>query len=102
MSMSTSGGQTLVSEERFYELLGSQITDMQVKIENRLSRVEPLRQDCFDKLFKIAKQTYDEVPSDKIDFKVYGSMATKLAIDTSDMDISIHGVVDSLGVMDSQ
>ena len=29
-------------------------------------------------------------------------MATKLAIDTSDMDISIHGVVDSLGVMDTQ
>jgi len=28
-------------------------------------------------------------------------MATKLAIDTSDMDISIHGVVDSQGVVDS-
>ena len=74
---------------------------MQGKIEERLAKVEPLRQDCFDKLFRIAKQTYDEVPSDRIDFKVYGSMATKLAIDTSDMDISIHGVVDSLGVMDS-
>ena len=42
------------------------------------------------------------MPSERIDFKVYGSMATKLAIDTSDMDISIHGVVDSQGVMDSQ
>jgi DNA polymerase sigma len=42
------------------------------------------------------------MPAEKIEFKVYGSMATKLAIDTSDMDISIHGVVDSQGVMDSQ
>ena len=41
------------------------------------------------------------MPPEKIEFKVYGSMATKLAIDTSDMDISIHGVVDSQGVMDS-
>ena len=29
-------------------------------------------------------------------------MATKLAIDTSDMDISIHGVVNSQGIVDCQ
>ena len=29
-------------------------------------------------------------------------MATRLAIDTSDMDISVHGVVESQGVIDSQ
>ena len=56
--MASSGGPaigSLVSEERFYELIGSQITAMQTKIEERLSKVEPLRQDCFDKLFRIAK-----------------------------------------------
>ena len=105
--MSSLGGaslapSSLANEDRFYELIGSQISAMQSKIEERLSKVEPLRQDCFDKLFRIAKQTYDEVPSKSIEFKVYGSMATKLAIDTSDMDISIHGVVDSQGIMDSQ
>ena len=42
------------------------------------------------------------MPEDSIEFKVYGSMATKLAIDTSDMDISIHGVVDSQGVMSNK
>jgi len=77
---------------------------MQRLIEERLALVEPLRKDCFNKLFELAKQTYTEVPKDSIEFKVYGSMATKLAIDTSDMDISIHGVVDSghsSGIVDS-
>ena len=46
---------SLINEERFYELIGSQISAMQSKIEERLSKVEPLRQDCFDKLFRIAK-----------------------------------------------
>ena len=82
-------------------MIGKQIIVMQNQIEERLAKVEPLRQDCFDKLFEIAKQTYTEMPPEKIEFTVYGSMATRLAIDTSDMDISIHGVVDSQGVIDS-
>ena len=90
------------NEERFFELIGNQILNMQSMIEARLSMVECLRTDCFNNLFNLAKQTYDEVPSENIKFEIYGSMATKLAIDTSDMDISIHGVVDSLGVMDAQ
>ena len=75
---------------------------MQGIIETRLAEVEPLRQDCFTKLFDLVKQTYTEVPQEQIEFKVYGSMATKLAIDTSDMDISIHGVVNSQGIVDCQ
>ena len=43
------------SEERFFELIGSQILAMQAKIEQRLAKVESLRKDCFDKLFRIAK-----------------------------------------------
>jgi hypothetical protein len=43
------------NEERFFELIGKQILAMQSKIEDRLTRVQPLRQDCFDKLFEIAK-----------------------------------------------
>lgn len=29
----------------------------------------------------------------QLDFEIYGSIATKLAIDTSDMDIAVYGVV---------
>lgn len=38
-------------ESRFFELIGSQILEMQAKIEERLTKVEQLRQDCFNKLF---------------------------------------------------
>jgi len=38
-------------EERFFELIGSQILSMQETIEERLIKVEPIRQDCFKKLF---------------------------------------------------
>ena len=34
----------------------------------------------------------DTDPELSLNFDVYGSMATKLAIDTSDMDIAIYGI----------
>ena len=34
----------------------------------------------------------DTFPELSLSFDVYGSMATKLAIDTSDMDIAIYGI----------
>ena len=51
-------------EEKFFELIGSQILAMQEVIEKRLDEVEPLRHDCFTKLFDLVKQTYTEVPQD--------------------------------------
>lgn len=67
---------------------------MQSIIEDRLEKMEPLRVLAYEKLVSLTKLTYSEVPKDKIEMKVYGSMVTKLAIDTSDMDISVHGVID--------
>ena len=51
-------------EDRFFEIIGTQIIAMQEIIERRLAEVEPLRQDCFTKLFDLVKQTYTEVPQD--------------------------------------
>jgi DNA polymerase sigma len=47
----------------------------------------------YDRLFDITKNTFAG-NAERLEFKVYGSMATKLAIDTSDMDISLHGVIE--------
>ena len=82
------------SDDRFLMLIGQQILKMQSIIEQRLDKMEPLRDLAYEKLLSTAKLTYSEVPKDRIEFKVYGSMITKLAIDTSDMDISIDGVID--------
>jgi len=79
--------------QKFFAKLGRQIVRMQTKIERKLNKVDKLRQVVFDRIQQIAKQTYPEVPEGRLDFEVYGSMATKLAIDTSDMDIAIYGVI---------
>ena len=42
-----------------------------------------------DLICKVARDTFPEL---SLSFDVYGSMATKLAIDTSDMDIAIYGI----------
>ena len=74
---------------------------MQSIIEKRLEKMEPLRNLAYEKLLSTARLTYSEVPKERIEFKIYGSMVTKLAIDTSDMDISIDGVIDEKELADS-
>ena len=81
------------NEKCFYQLIGKQILKMQGIIEKKLAIVEPLRQACFKRLFEMAMNTFEK-KENQIDFKVFGSMETKLAIDTSDMDISLYGVID--------
>ena len=89
------------NEEKFLALVGQQILQMQAIIERRLAKMEPLRNLAYEKLLSTAKLTYSEVPKDRIEFKIYGSMVTKLAIDTSDMDISIDGVIDERELAES-
>jgi DNA polymerase sigma len=43
----------------------------------------------YELVCRIVRDTYPEL---SINFDIYGSMATKLAIDTSDMDIAIYGI----------
>lgn len=58
-------------------------------METLLSEAEEARILCFDLISKVARDTFPEL---SLSFDVYGSMATKLAIDTSDMDIAIYGI----------
>ena len=83
------------NEDKFVELIGRQILKMQKMIEDRLEKMEPIRNKAYENLLELARLTYSEVPKENIEFRIYGSMVTKLAIDTSDMDISIDGVIDA-------
>lgn len=44
---------------------------------------------CYELLTKVTRDTFPEL---NLTFDIYGSMATKLAIDTSDLDIIIYGI----------
>lgn len=59
-----------------------------------------LRSEVFDRLLNLAKETYSDA-KERIQFKMYGSMATGLAIDSSDMDIQIDGVLADADLMQS-
>ena len=63
--------------------------------------MEPIRTKAYENLLELARMTYSEVPKENIEFRIYGSMVTKLAIDTSDMDISIDGVIDAKKLAES-
>ena len=76
-------------EDRFHFEIGRQLTQLQREIDNRLSESEQARALCLDLICKVVRDTFPEL---SLSFDVYGSMATKLAIDTSDMDIAIYGI----------
>lgn len=76
-------------EHSFHQILGDQILQVQTKMDHLLHEAEEARQLCFDLISKVARDCFPEMC---LSFEVYGSMATKLAIDTSDMDIAIYGI----------
>ena len=69
--------------------IGAQILEIQRKIDIWLAESDQARLLCFELICKIVRDTFPEL---SLTFDIYGSMATKLAIDTSDMDIAIYGV----------
>jgi DNA polymerase sigma len=74
---------------KFFTSLGKQVFKIMAKIETRLAQIEEFKEATFSRIQQIAKQTF----TNDLEFEIYGSMATKLAIDTSDMDIAIYGIM---------
>ncbi len=58
-------------------------------MEGYLKESEAARDLCFELISRVARDTFPEL---SLTLDIYGSMATKLAIDSSDMDIAIYGV----------
>ena len=58
-------------------------------MQAQLDEAAQARNMCFELLSECARDTFPEL---NLAFDIYGSMATKLAIDTSDLDIIIYGI----------
>jgi len=76
-------------EDQFHLNLGEQLLAVQTKIDSWLLESEQHRLMSYELVCRVIRDTYPEL---SLNFDVYGSMATKLAIDTSDMDIAIYGI----------
>ena len=76
-------------EDQYHHALGAQILALTSKVDAWLAEAAPLRTQAYDLVCGVIRDAYPEL---SLNFDVYGSMLTKLAIDTSDMDISVVGV----------
>ena len=81
----------------FYEVLDSQILKLQADQELKLQKTQKLRELSFKIISDTIKGVYrrkSPALADKVKIEMYGSMATGLAIDSSDLDILVHDFVD--------
>jgi DNA polymerase sigma len=82
----------------FYEVLDAQILKLKQDQENKLSKTRRLRDVAFDlikeKIKKVYKMKDQGQYQHSVKVEVYGSMATGLAIDSSDLDILISDFID--------
>lgn len=90
----------------FYEVLDAQILKLQQDQEIKLQKTAKLRQIAFmlirdeikglyrNKVYKSAGGG-ERTLENQVKVEIYGSMATGLAIDSSDLDILVHDFVDS-------
>lgn len=70
--------------------MDQEIYKLQNKIKFKLQSIEPERQSALRRIEASIKDTYSECPNAKVE--MYGSMATGLAIDSSDMDLLVSGI----------
>lgn len=92
--------QDLSHVHEFYEVLDAQIDRIKVDQKNRLSKTQGLRQIAFQMIKDRISELYSAKQAKKnnrslsnLKVEIYGSMATGLAIDSSDLDILVHGFI---------
>jgi DNA polymerase sigma len=73
--------------EKFFAKMDQEIYKLQSKIKLKLLSIESERQSALRRIESSIKETYSECPSARVE--MYGSMATGLAIDSSDMDLLV-------------
>lgn len=69
-----------------------------IKQQMKLSETESERHIAFKYIEQNVKEAYQEFSDLKV--QMYGSMATGLAIDSSDMDVLVTGVFNQDGIID--
>mmetsp|Transcript_3333 Transcript_3333/g.3308 ORF Transcript_3333/g.3308 Transcript_3333/m.3308 type:complete len:218 (+) Transcript_3333:41-694(+) len=79
-------------DEAFFAILDKEILEMKDDIQKKLSTNEKERMKAVELITQIIRSTYYD-PEEKIDVSIYGSMVTGLAIDSSDLDLLVSGVL---------
>jgi DNA polymerase sigma len=73
--------------EKFFAKMDQEIYKLQSKIKLKLLSIESERQSALRRIESSIKETYSECQGARVE--MYGSMATGLAIDSSDMDLLV-------------
>ncbi|CDW83969.1 UNKNOWN [Stylonychia lemnae] len=92
-------------EELFFKKFDREIYKLQIKQQMKLQKTEHERQTAFKIIEQFVKEAYQgkaliiQYILEYVDVKIqmYGSMATGLAIDSSDMDVLVSGVFNQEG-----
>lgn len=82
----------------FYEVLDAQVLKVKADQESKLQKTNSLRMQAFSSLKKIIKGVYSNRYNSKefgeqVRIEIYGSMATGLAIDSSDLDMLVSNFI---------
>lgn len=68
------------------------IIDFEERIEKLLESVRKEREEAINIIRKLVKSTFDPMSQQVVNTKMYGSMASDLAIDSSDVDLAVIGL----------
>ena len=92
--------QELSYVNQFYEVLDAQILKLKSDQEHKLQKSKILREKAFELIKAKILEVYRQKDKNKatqnknpVKVEIYGSMATGLAIDSSDLDILVHDFV---------
>jgi DNA polymerase sigma len=88
--------------EQFFDLIDEQLNNLTKEIEKKLESVRKEREQVISIIEEIIKKTYNSHPTTNpkhyyqrhnfAGIRVYGSMASGLAIDSSDLDLAVIGL----------
>lgn len=81
--------------EDYYQMLDMQMKSLVKDIENKLDSVRKERENTISTIENIVKETYRGQYSTNgtfVGIKLYGSMASGLAIEQSDVDLAVVGL----------
>lgn len=77
--------------EHFFELFEAQMVAYQKRIEKRLESVRKERENAIQIIRNIVNSLYKD-ERNSVAVRLYGSMASNLSIETSDVDLAVVGL----------
>jgi DNA polymerase sigma len=80
--------------EAFFDMLREQMIKFQKDVERKLDSVRKERETAINIISKLVQDTYNNshFHNNFVTVKPYGSMASNLAIDSSDVDLAVVGL----------